>query len=106
MDKREGWPETLGRIIFVPIWMGGVGAGLGAIWSAALPGSGSSGAMWGGIAAAAVTFLFVGILGLGTGTHRGQRTITQGYIMLFAPVAGVIGIVGGVVWAIRAAAGN
>ena len=91
-------PVFLGEAVLSTIWIGVFGALLSAVWSAALPGGGAGGVMWGATAAAAVTFVVIGVTGLGV---KAKRQWVISYTLLFRDLSAIIGVVGLVVWLFR-----
>jgi len=94
--QKEGWPEYWGRIIGATVSLGILSAIAGLVWGLAVGFDKVTGAMWGGIIGAGITF----ILSLGIGSKA-----TTGMIMMFGGVGAIAVVIGLIVWLVRALIG-
>lgn len=89
--EREGLAERIARVWAMTLLFAAYGALLGTVWSAAFPGGGARGVIWGAVSAGGVTLTFMLVL---------SRYAAQGYMLVWSPIVLIIGIIGLIVWAL------
>jgi hypothetical protein len=94
--QKEGRPEYWGRIIGATVSLGILSALAGLVWGLAVGFDKVTGAMWGGIIGAGITF----ILSLGIGSKA-----TTGMMMMFGGVGAIAVVIGLIVWLVRTLVG-
>jgi len=94
--NKEGWPERVGMIIGPTVTFGIMCAIAGLVWCLAFGFDIATGALWGGIAGAAIVFILT--LGL-------SREAITGMGLMFGGVWSIAVVIGLIVWLIRALVG-